>query len=66
MSIEQTIQDYTGRYPRIDDPLMRAAYLRGVTVSAVYYPPGTADWDQKARQVEIGRASCRERVSSVV
>jgi hypothetical protein len=48
-----TIRQFSGRYPRIDDPLMRAAYLRGVRVSAIYYPPGTADWDQKAGQVAL-------------
>ena len=53
MISSDSLQQYAGRYPRIDDPLMRAAYLRGVTISESYYPPGTADWDQKARQVVL-------------
>lgn len=51
MTDPQIIQQYSGRNPRIDDALQRAAYQRGVRVSALYYPPGTADWDEKKSQV---------------
>jgi len=51
MGNHRMIQMYTGRNPHIDDPLMRAAYQRGVIVSESVYPSGTADWDQKACQV---------------
>ncbi len=48
---QERLRPYVGRTPRIDDPLMRAAYLRGIAVSEFYYPKGTADYDQKAAQV---------------
>lgn len=50
---QKSIAQYTGRYPRVDDPLIRAAYLFDVKVSERFYPPGTADWDQKATQVVL-------------
>ncbi len=45
------IRQYAGRRPRIDDPVKRAAYLMDMLNSEMVYPPGTADWDQKDRQV---------------
>ena len=51
MTAQRVIQQYAGRSPRIDDPLMRAAFERNMIVSSWYYPPGTADWDLNACQV---------------
>jgi len=51
--VHEKLRQFTGRYPRIDDPLMRAAYLFGVRVSEWFYPAGTADWAQKATQVVL-------------
>jgi hypothetical protein len=42
---------FTGRFPHIADPVQNAAYVYGVRVSESFYPPGTADYDQKVRQV---------------
>jgi len=64
MTIGLDLREYQGRYPRIDDPLMRAAYLRGVRVSELHYPPGTADWDQKARQVLLNEETAPYLYSS--
>ena len=47
------IRQYTGRFPRIDAPLMKAAHARDMAVSGRFYGPGTADWDQKAAQVAL-------------
>lgn len=47
------LRQYTGRFPRIDDPLMRAAYIYDVSISAYWYGRGTADWDQKAAQMVL-------------
>ena len=55
--MNRTVQPYSGRYPRIDDPLMRAAYILGVEIAERFYPPGTADWDQKAGQVVLNEVT---------
>lgn len=47
------LRPYIGRVPRIDDPLRQAIYKLGGMASAYYYPPGTADWDQKAKQLVL-------------
>ncbi len=49
----ERLRQYTGRCPRIDDPLKRAAYIRDVAISARFYPRGTADWDQKDTQIVL-------------
>lgn len=53
MSIPAKLQPYTGRVPRIDDPLMRIAYLYDASGSEHFYGRGTADWDQKATQMAL-------------
>jgi transglutaminase-like putative cysteine protease len=53
MPNDRIIRQYVGRFPRIDDPLMKAGYIRSVSVSEKVYGPGTADWDQKATQVVL-------------
>ncbi len=51
--MQQSLAKYTGRHPQIADPLMRAAHLFNVTMSERFYPPGTADWNQKSAQVVL-------------
>lgn len=58
------IERYSGRFPHIADPLMRGAYLLGVELSARFYPPGTADWDQKAGQVALNEETAEFLYSS--
>lgn len=49
----KSIAEYSGRLPRMDDPLARAAHARDMAVSGRFYGPGTADWDQKMAQVAL-------------
>lgn len=52
-NVPLALRQWAGRFPRIDDPLKRAAYIADVAISAEFYGPGTADWEQKARQVAL-------------
>lgn len=46
-----SIQEYSGRYPKISDKRQYACYMANVNVSEKIYPKGTCDWDLKDRQV---------------
>ena len=56
-AIPKDLLQYTGREPRIDDPVQHIGYALSVAASAAYYKEGTFDHHQKGAQVVLNEAT---------
>jgi hypothetical protein len=52
-NVPEELVQYTGREPRIDDPVQRIGYALSVMGSGAYYRAGTFDHQQKSHQLVL-------------
>ena len=51
--VPEELVQYTGREPRIDDPVQRIGYALSMMGSGAYYKEGTFDYHQKSTQIVL-------------